>query len=290
MPQVTLVLEFLRDLPRLCRATLRIFVERRGGLLAAATAFFGLLSASPLALISLSVVTPIVGQDRARFALQRGLTLWLGADWAKVIGRSLESANLDTGDAVATVMSVLVVTYGAAQLFSQLRSALNQLWATPRATTGFRFTKHTFQRRLGAFAMVMLCGAALLASVLTRGAITFTESIVGKSHAFWKTLEHYLSFGIAFSLFMLVYRYATDVRVAWSDAVAGAVVSGVLFQIGRTLLALYVGRAGLHSTFGAASSVVVLLLWIHYSAHMFFLGAAFIGALRERRQVHELQG
>ena len=286
---VALVLEFLRKLPRLLRLTLRIYRERRGSLLAAATAFFGLLSASPLALISLSIVTPLVGQERARKELRRGLKLWLGPDWATVIGKSLETAKLDTGDTIATVLSVVVVTYGAARLFAQMRSALNQLWATPVVTIGFAITRHALRRKLVAFALVVLCGGALLVSVATRAMINFSESTLGAPHAFWKTLEHYLSFGTALVFFMLVYRYATEVRIAWADAIGGAIVSGVLFQIGRTLLTLYVGRAGLRSTFGAASSVVVLLLWIHYSANMFFLGAAFIGALREKRALRKKQ-
>lgn len=266
------------------RDTFRIFSRRDGRMLAGATAFFALVSVTPLLLIALVIAGAVADAHAARRELFRGLHLWVGQDGAHAIGAMLSNVQASRSGAEVTALSVVVIVWGAMRLFSHLQRALDHLW-------GVRARDHKalrekalkqLRRRAMAFAMVLFCGVAIVASMLLRTAMVTTERVLRVPvGAGWHLVDHALALGAVSTLFAMVFRLLPHVRITWRDALTGSAVTTGLFALGRFAVTAYLGRKSLGSTFGAAGSVVLLLLWTYYSAQIFFLGAAFIAARAE---------
>lgn len=263
------------------RDTFRIFSRRDGRMLAGATAFFALVSVTPLLLITLVVAGAVADARAARRELFRGLHTWIGQDGAHALGAMLANVQESRSGAEVTALSAAVIVWGATRLFSHLQRALDHLW-------GVRARDHKalrdkalkqVRRRAIAFAMVLLCGVAIVASMLLRTAMLTTERVLRVPvGAGWHLIDLALSLGVVSALFAVVFRVLPHVRITWRDALTGSAVTTALFALGRVAVTAYLGRKSLGSTFGAAGSVVLLMLWTYYSAQIFFLGAAFIAA------------
>lgn len=263
------------------RDTFRIFSRHDGRMLAGATAFFALVSVTPLLLIALVVAGIIADARTAQREVFAGMRIWVGDEGARAVGAMLANVKDSGAGAEVTALSVVVIVWGATRLFSHLQRALDHLW-------GVRAKDHKalrdkamkqLRRRAVAFAMVVFCGVALVASIALRTAIVATERVVGvAASARWHLADHALALGGVLALFAVVFKVLPHVRITWRDALTGAAVTTALFALGRVAVAAYLGRKSLGSTFGAAGSVVLLILWTYYSAQIFFLGGAFIAA------------
>jgi membrane protein len=265
------------------RETVRIFSRHDGRMLAGATAYFALISVAPLLVIALVVAGALVDEHAAQREVFRGLALWIGPEGARAVRSMVANARASESGAEVTALSVAVIVWGATRLFSHLQRALDHLW-------GVRQREHAalraralgqVRRRLMAFAMVLFCGAAVVSSLAFRTAIVAAERLLGMGGlARWHLLDHALTLGAVSALFALIFRALPHVRITWRDALLGSAVTTTLFALGRFAVTAYLGRKGLGSAFGAAGSVVLLLLWTYYSSQIFFLGAAFIAARR----------
>ncbi len=279
-------MEWLRLLWRVLLESGRIFRVRRAGYLSASVAFFALLSASPLALSTMAIVGPLVGRRVARAEVRDAFQGWLGSEWGDLVAKAVaDRTHHSRASVTTTVFGLVVATFASSRLFLHTRIALYQLWAPSKffgKQTG-AFTRASLMRNVVAFAMTLICSAVMLASVLTRTVLSFLERVLPVHLELAKGLDYVLTLGLTLTFFASIYRYVSDVRVTWRDAFIGAAVSGVLFQFGRTLFATYVGTAGLHSTEGLASSVVLMLIWIHYSVQTFFFGGCFLAAWADAR-------
>ncbi|MBI5514560.1 MAG: YihY/virulence factor BrkB family protein [Deltaproteobacteria bacterium] len=258
--------------------TFRTFSEHGGTMLGGAAAFFAVLSAAPLLLLTVAIAAPLAGSDQAREELLRALSQFVGHDSARTLAAILDNARRSDRGTLATTLGTLVVLYGSTRLFTALQHALNTMWDVRirRVETFGHVAWWQVRKRLIAFCMVLLCGLVLLGSVLLRAGLSHARRIVPRdlSGAWW-VLDHAVSVALVAGLFTLIFRLLPDVRIAWKDALAGAVVTATLFGFGRTVVGYYLGQKGVATTFGAAGGLVVLLLWAHYSAQIFFLGAAF---------------
>lgn len=266
--------------------TLRTFSRNDGRMLAGATAFFALVSVAPMFLIALVLAGALTGEARAHDELLRGLRLWVGRDAGRAVGSMLDNVRESHSGSEVTLLSVIVIAWGATRLFSHLQRALDHLWGV-RLRQGANLRQSAMgqaRRRLVSFALVLVCAVALLASVALRTAIVATGHVLGVGARFhWRVIDLVLSFGVVTLLFALVFRALPSVRIRWKQAAEGAAVTSALFTIGRVAVAAWLGRKSLQSTFGAAGSVVAILLWTYYSAQIFFLGAAFIAARARHR-------
>lgn len=272
-----------REVPR---ETLRIFSRHDGRMLAGATAFFTLISVAPLLLIALFVAGALVGERSAQDELFRGVGLWLGRDSARALHAMLTSVRESRSGASVTAISVAVVLWGSTRLFSHLQRALDHLWGVrPRERDALRDKAiHHVRRRLLAFAMVIGCGAVVLSSLAFRAVIVAAERTLGVTAlSRWRLADLTLSLGAVFTLFAFSLRFLSHARVAWRDVLPGAALTTALFALGRVVVGAYLGRKGLDSAFGAAGSVVALMLWTYYSSQIFFLGAAFVAAHARHR-------
>ena len=245
--------------------------------LAAALAYYTFFSLVPLVIVATTIAGAVFGQEAARGELVNQITFYVGYDSASLIQTILRNANTATPNVLATVIGLIFVFYGATGVFSELQNSLNLIWdAPPPATRSWRALAIN---RLFALVMVLGCGFLLLLSLVISTAMTSMTNWIN----FWwpgmgivtQLAAFLIFFFLTVLVFGLIYRFIPDVHVAWRDVWSGAVATALLFSIGRYLISLYLSYSPIGSMYGAAGSLAVLLLWIYYSAQLFFLGAEF---------------
>lgn len=264
------VLTILRD-------ALRIFSARGARFLAAAVAFYTLLAAAPLFVVMLYVLGAILGSERAEGALWDGLATWIapsGVETARTLTERLEGAESTSG-----VMGTLLLVYGSTRLFRALRRALNQLWGVDlEEVERARSTAHKYGVRYGgALALVafMIVLVAVMAAAKALIALVPVTTLV-------LVLDGTASVVLAFACFAVLFRFVPETEVTWSDALPSALVTTILFAIGSGLVTLYVNHRHADALYEGAGALVVVLLWVYYSAQVFFLGACIGAALHAR--------
>ena len=235
----------------------------------AALAYYTLFSIAPLLLIVIGVAGLAFGDDAARgeiFGQLRGL---MGDDGALAVERLLQSADKPEGGAIATTVGVFMLLLGASTVFGELQNALDRIWRAPtRAKTSGLWT--LLRTRLLSFGMILGLAFLLMVSLVLSAAL----AALGK---WWglHVIDWALSFALMTVLFAAIYKVIPRVRIAWRDVWIGAAVTAALFAVGKFLIGLYIGKSSVASTFGAAGSLVVMMVWVYYSAQIFLLGAEF---------------
>jgi membrane protein len=216
------------------------------------------------------------GDDAARGAIFGQLNGMVGEEGAKAVEGMLAAADKPKEGAIATVIGVLVLLLGATTVFGELQNALDRIWRAPARQKSSGWW-NLIRTRLLSFGMVLGIAFLLMVSLVMSAAL----AALGKLWAFpgWEVLSHTLdvlvSFALTTTLFALIYKFIPRVHVAWHDVWIGAAITAVLFAVGKFLIGLYIGKSAVASTFGAAGSLVVLMLWVYYSAQIFLLGAEF---------------
>ncbi len=244
---------------------------------AAALSYYSALSISPLLVIAISIAGLVFGPDQVRTEVIGQIEGLVGSSGAGVIDSMLRSTHSKSGSITATVIGVATLLLGAGGVFIELQDALNNFWgAHPQQGSGIL---HFIKTRVLSFAMVLGIGFLLLVSLLLSTAIdAFGAFVMGR----WPALQvaaHainiLLSLAIITVLFALIYKILPNVKLKWHDVWTGAFVTALLFSIGKFLIGFYLGRASTASPYGAAGSVIVILLWLYYSAQIVYLGAEF---------------
>ena len=263
-----------------------IFSARGARFLGAAVAFYALLSAAPLFVVVLHIVGAVFGRDRAESALWGGLAHWLAPEGLETV--RVVTDRLDQIEAKGSILGVLLVIYGSTRLFRALRRALNELWGVDLETIEGKRTKPVkYGVRYGGALLLTLFVALLLACLV---AVKGTFAVLGTFGAqappsiLWAT-DATLSVGITFVLFAVLFRFLPETDVTWREAAVSALVSTLLFGIGSVLVTMYVHHKKLGDLYAGASAIVVAVLWVYYSAQVFFLGACVGAALHEMRAV-----
>jgi membrane protein len=276
----------LRHARELASATVRGFSKDRGELLAAALAFHTLLSLAPLVILAVAMAGLFLGEGAARAEVSRTLADTMGPAAASSVDTWVEDARASSG--VASVVGLALLVFGASRVTGQLRIALNQVWNVDLAEQeGFRENLREYvKRRLFAFAMVLGAGPALLAVFASRTGIEALGGLLGSMipvpTAVLQLLQQLTSLVLVFALAAVVFKLVPDTRIGWRSACMGAALTSVLFNAGNYLIALYLGRSATTQTYGAAAAVVLVLLWLYFSAQLFLLGAEFTQAYAER--------
>lgn len=262
------------DLPGLARRSIKAWIEDNAPSMGAALAFYTLLSLAPLLLVALGLAGYFVGRDAAHDALIAQVALLLGDPAAMGIESLLDMAGTRVDGVTPALVGAVTMLIGATTVFAELRSDLDRIWRND-AGDDQGFVRHLAGRAV-AFAMVALVGLLLVVSML---ASTFLAAMGSRwfegSALTPHAIEFAISFGVITLLFAAIFKILPSRRVAWGDVWVGAAVTSMLFWVGKFLIALYIGRAAMDSTFGAAGALVVVILWVYYSAQVFFLGAEF---------------
>jgi membrane protein len=246
--------------------------------LGAALAYYTLLSLAPLAVLVVGMCSLVLSKDHAEQRLFQQAQELVGTSGAQTLQAVVDNTHHASNGTVAGIIAAAALIFGASGVFVELRDSLNTIWeAPPLASGGVR----TFiLRRLVTFGMVLALGVLLLASLLISAALGIAEKyfigLLPPSAAISGEIANVLiTLAALTALFALIFKFVPDVRIGWEDVGTGALVTAVLFTLGRGLLAFYMGTAAIGSTYGAAGSLVALVVWVYYSAQIFFFGAIF---------------
>jgi membrane protein len=252
------------------------FNKDKASRLAAALAYYTLFSIAPLLLIAIAIAGLVFGRSQAQQQIVDQLRTLMGDAGAKAITEMLISAAKPKTGTFAILIGIVTLLFGAAGVFGQLKDALNTIWNVEQKESGGILS--ILKERFLSVAMVLGVAFLLLVSLVIDAAI----SAMGK--ALWQPLQLVVSFLVVTFLFAMIFRFLPDVRIEWRDVRFGAAFTSLLFVIGKFLLGLYLGRSAIGSSYGAAGSLVVLLVWIYWSANILFFGAEFTQVYaRERR-------
>jgi membrane protein len=244
----------------------------------AALSYYTLFSITPLLVIVIALAGFFFGDDAVRGEVYSQLSGLLGDQAALAVEDMLRSANRPKEGAVAALISIGVLVIGATTVLGELQNDLDRIWRAPAGPTagGVR----AFARsRLLSVAMILGITFVLIVSLVVSAIISAVGRFWGVWFRGWEVLAHALDLATSFSLmtvlFALIYKIVPRVRIQWHDVWVGAAVTALLFAVGKILIGLYIGRSNLTSGFGAAGSLVLMMVWVYYSAQIFLIGAEF---------------
>lgn len=266
-----------RDLPGMLKEAFTDWKDDGAPRLGAALAYYTIFSLAPLVLIAVAIAGLAFGKEAAEGRIVDEIGGMLGEAGARAIQGVVENASRPASGVLATVMGLAALLFGASGAFNELRQAMNTVWEVPDREGGG--IKALVKDRILSFAMVLFIGFLLLVSlVLSAGLSALGETMGGFVSEKLRLLEivnTVVSLGVVTVLFAMIFKYLPDATpaVAWKDVWAGAFMTAVLFTIGKAGIGLYLGRGAVGSAYGAAGSLLVILVWVYYAAQILFFGA-----------------
>ena len=277
---------------RLLADTVRAFLQDKATLYAAGLAYYTVFSLAPLLVFVIAVAGFFIGRSAANDQIVRQLQILLGAELGGFVEELVTAVSNQNSTGAVTALSLLGLFFGAAGIFNQTRNSINILWGLvarpPRSTRDWLLTARA---RAIPFLMVFLFGLVLSAVVLLDTLLTLVQNRLAAFFPEWSAALPSVSRVfvplLAFVTFSFMYKLLPDARARWRDILPGAALASVLFLVGRFLLAFFLDRSQTGSAFGAAGSLVVLLVWVYFSANILLLGAEFtkLYALRHGRPI-----
>ncbi|WP_026734220.1 YihY/virulence factor BrkB family protein [Fischerella sp. PCC 9605] len=245
--------------------------------LAAALAYYTIFSIAPLLIIVIAIAGAVFGEAAASNAIFNQLQGLIGPEGAKVIQNAIANASRPQAGTIASLISIVVLIFGATGLFTELQDALNTIWEVqPKPGKAM---KNMVRQRFLSFAMILAIGFLLLVSLVIStvlaALINYFQNLLPGVDFLWQFVNFFLGFAITTVLFGLIFKVLPDAKITWKDVLIGAAITSLLFSIGRYALGHYLGNATFGSTYGAAGSIVVILVWVYYAAQILFFGAEF---------------
>jgi membrane protein len=274
-------MRFVRASWQLLRQAAQAWNDDYAASMGAALAYYTTFSLAPLLIIVIAVAGLVFGRDAARGEIAAQLSGLVGMEGAKTVQELLKSASRPSESLVASVIGLITLLLGATSVFVELQSDLDRIWRAPAlpSSSGASSVLSLLRSRLLSFGMVVTMGFLLLVSLVVGAGLSalgkWCESIFPASLILMQAVNLAVGFGVTMLLFATAYRILPRMRIAWSDVWIGAAVTALLFTLGKYLIGVYLGRAGVSSGFGAAGSLVIILVWVYYSAQIFLLGAEF---------------
>jgi membrane protein len=254
--------------------------------LGASVAFYSILSFAPLLVVMTGIIGLVFGHESAHQALVSEARQVIGDRGADTVNSLLRNAQKPASGIFASLIAFITLLFGASGVFTELQDALNIMWDAPKQeASGFMLT---IKQRLFSFGMVLSVGFLLLVSLIISSWLAYLgHTFSGLIHVpsfVLQVINFALSFIVETALFALMFKYVPKVKVAWREVVVGAVGTAFLFTVGKFLLGIYLAKASVGSTYGAAGSLVAVVVWIYYSAQIFFFGAEFTRVYAERKR------
>jgi membrane protein len=269
---------------QLSKATATQWLEHESYRLAASLALFTLLSIAPLLVITVAVAGMVFGAEAARGQISSELSAVVGPHAGEAIQSLVANARTPSSGIQSSVIGLAVLLFGASGVFGELQSTLNFIWDV-KAKPG-RGLRGLLRDRFWSFTMVMGVAFLLLVSLVVSAALTtIAEHLRGAIPlpALWEAVNLAAALAATSLIFTLIFKVVPDVKIAWRHVWVGGIATALAFGAGKTLLAWYIGRSATVSPFGAAGSLVALVLWVYYSAQILFFGAEFTQVYAMRR-------
>lgn len=261
----------LKLLPLMFREASSEWINDNVPRLGAAVAFYALLSLAPIIVMAVAAAAALYGEQAAQGRLALEIEGIAGTDAARTVQGIIRGAYQPKTGAIATLLGLAALIFGASSLFLELRDAMNTIWGLPlpidrnHAATVIRLIRERFY----SFAMVTIIGFLLLLALVLNAGIVAMKIEAPPAAAFM------ILYLVVVLLFAALYKILPDVTLRWRDVAPGAIIASLLFVFGKQLLGLYFAYADFGSIYGAAGSPIVVLLWVYYSAQLFFWGAEF---------------
>lgn len=260
----------------LLKQTASEFSDDNASRIGAALAYYTVFSIAPIVVVAVSVAGLVFGEEAAQGQLSTQLDTLLGAQAADMVETMVQNTNKAGGGVFATVVGLVTLVIGASSVFVQLRGALNAMWDVKPEKTGIVAAILT---QALSFAMVVSLGfllmVSLVVSALLSGLAGWIETWLDVPAVVLQVVNQGISLAVITVLFAGVYKFLPATKIAWSDVFVGALATAVLFSIGKFAIGQYLGHSSVASTYGAAGSLVVLLVWVYYSAQLILFGAEF---------------
>ena len=264
----------------------KAFQEWKSGdsaVLGAALAYYTVFSLAPLLLIALSIAGLVFGEEAARDQISGQIKGLIGANAAEGVEAMIQGASAKRGGVITAIIGVFALLLGASGVFGQLQSAMNKIWEIDRPKQG-GFLKLLKDRFLSV-TMVMGTCFLLLVSLLISAGINAVTGQFGAAEEARSIVLHIFDFLVSLAvltvMFAALFKYLPDIKISWRDCWLGAIFTALLFTIGKVLIGLYIGQSAIATSYGAAGSVLVILLWVYYSAQILFFGAELTKAYSE---------
>ena len=250
----------------------------------ASLAYYTLFSLAPVLIIVIAVAGMVFGQEAVRGEVMGQVQGLLGRDGAQTVQSMLESAGTSSPNPVVMLAGIITFIVGATGAFLELQGALNSIWRATAKSSG-SLLRDLILPRLMSFGLVLGFAFILLTALVISAALEALSSYIGSQFPgasfFWHFLDLAISFGVITVLFALMFKLMPDAPVAWRAAWVGGLATAALFTAGKSLIGLYLGASSMTSTYGAAGSVMVILVWVYYSAQIVLFGAEFTRAFQE---------
>lgn len=269
------------DLPKLLKLTYQGWKEDKASRLSAALAYYTIFSLAPLLVIVISITGLFWEQSAVQSQVMNQIQGLVGREGRSFVSDLLVSASHPARGVTATIVGVITLVFGALGVFNELHNALNTIWDVKEEETK-RFLdsiKNVIFSRFLSFTMILGIGFLLLVSLVISAGLSAVQETVGNavplSEILLQIVNLIISIGVITVLFALIFKFLPDAEIAWRDVWLGAFVTAVLFSAGKFVIGLYLGNSAVASSFGAAGSLVLLLLWIYYSAQILLFGAEF---------------
>lgn len=263
----------------LVRQTVLGFIEDEALSRGAAIAFYTVTSLAPVLIIAIAIAGLAFGEDAARGALESQLGGLMGQAGAEVVQGIIRSASNPVSGKLASLIGIVTLIITASGVFGEIQASLNKIWKAE--VTGVTITSLLRARALSlglVATMGFLLLVSLVISALLSGLRELLDTYLPGIAMVIRIANILISLGLITVLFAAIYKILPDRKLEWKDVIVGSLVTALLFNLGKTLIGLYLGRSAIGSTYGAAGSVVIVLLWIYYSAQIFLLGAEFTKA------------
>lgn len=271
----------------LLKETFSAWNDHKAPKMGAALAYYTAFSLAPLLVIVVGVVGLVIKQDRARTEIVAQFTELVGKQGGATVNTILsQAASQDTG-LWATLIGLVVLLVGASGVFAELQDSLNTIWEVPPRAMKW---SALIRDRLISFALVFALGFLVLVSLLLSAGVAalgaFVKGRLNGFDAVWEGANSLVLFAVVTLLFAALFRFLPDLKIAWRDVWTGAALTAALFIVGKFLLGVYIGHSAFASAYGAAGSLVIVLVWVFYSAQIFFFGAEFTRVFARRHGTH----
>lgn len=253
--------------------------------LGASLAYYTLFSIAPMLLIAIVIAGSVFGQDAVRGEVVAQLNTLIGGQSAQALEALLEGAYRQRSDILAVIVGTVTFLLASTGAFLEMQHALNKIFRVEQEPGGA--VKEMIKDRLTAFGVVLVIGFLLLVSLAISAAVSALSSWVGERinglASIWQVIDVIFSLAMITGLFGLIYRFLPDGRLGWRHVWIGAAVTAVLFTLGKYAIGLYLGRSAVTSSYGAAGSVMALLLWVYYSSQLVLFGAELTRVIAQHR-------